>query len=130
MQTIKEKRDESILENKDKFAPNTKTGNDVFTQDKIAKNMLDNYVGNMSTHDELANNMFTGKLRANKCDDVKIDIHNGYFVENNCNTYKIYECQIGSNEILNFENEAADRARSLAAFQRLYCIDYENGTWL
>lgn len=111
---------------------NTNITNDKYTQDKTAKNMftLDKYVGNMSTHDKLANDMFTGNFRAHKCDVVRINTCNGRFVENNCNTYKIYECQIGSKEILTFEKDAADRARSLAAFQRLYSIDYENGTWL
>lgn len=120
------------LEIKDKFARTNKIVNDMFRKDKTRQNkfMLDKSVGNMLAHDKLANDMFMGTFRTNKCDVVKIDIKNGRLVENNSNTYKIYECQLGSKEILRFEKDAADRARSLAAFQRLYSIDYENGTWL
>lgn len=117
---------------KDKFTPSNKIVNDMFKQDKTTENMFmsDKPVGNMFAHDKAANDMFTNHFRANECDVVKIDIKNGRYVESKRNTYKIYECQLSSNEILTFEKDAADRARSLAAFQRLYSIDYENGTWL
>lgn len=120
------------LDIKDKFTPKNPIANDMFTHDNTAENklVLDKPVGNMFAHDKLTNDMFTSNFKVNKCDVVKIDIKNGRLMENNFNTYKIYECQVGSNEILTFEKDAADRARRLAAFQRLYSIDYENGTWL
>lgn len=128
-----EKRVEMKLDIKDKFAPSNKIVNDMFKHDKTTQNMfmLEKPVGNMFTHDKVANDIFTNHFRANKCDVVKIDVKNGRYMESKCNTYKIYECQLGSNDILTFEKDTADRARSLAAFQRLYSIDYENnGTWL
>lgn len=132
MHIAKEKREEIKLKIKDKFTPTHNIANDMFTHDTTTENMfmLDKPMENMFAHDKLVKDKFTGNLRANKCDVVKIDINNGRLVENNCNKYKIYECQLSSNEILRFEKDAADRARSLAAFQRLYSIDYENGTWL
>lgn len=132
MHITNDKRELMRLDIKDKSASTNKIANNMFTDDKTTKNMfmLDKSVGNMFAHDKMVDDMFTGNFRTNKCDVVKIDIKNGRVVENNSNTYKIYECQLGSNEILTFEKDAADRARSLAAFQRLYSIDYENGTWL
>lgn len=132
MHIANENREKMRLDIKDKFTPKNPITNDMLTHDKTAENtiVLDKSVENMFAHDTLTNDMFTGNFKVNKCDVVKIDIKNGRLVENNCNTYKIYECQLGSNEILTFEKDAADRARSLAAFQRLYSIDYENGTWL
>lgn len=126
-----EKREKMRLDIKGKFTPNTPIAKDMFTHDNTRRNMfmLEKSMGNMFTHDK-TNDMFTGNFRPNKCDVVKIDIKNGRFVENNSNTYKIYECQLGSKEILTFEKDAADRARSMAAFQRLYSVEYENGTWL
>lgn len=132
MYIANEKREKMRLYVKDKFTPNNSIAKDMFVHDNSRRNMvmLDESVGNMFAHDKLTNDMFKSKFRANKCDVVKIDIKSGRFVENNCNTYKIYECQLGSKEILTFEQDTADRAKSLAAFQRLYSIDYENGTWL
>lgn len=41
----------------------------------------------------------------------------------------ICDCQ-GREDVLRFAEETQKRAKDLAALQRLYSVDYDNGTWL
>lgn len=52
-----------------------------------------------------------------------------YFVDSSKYYKMVYE-KLGREEIMKFEEDTADRARGLAALQRLYSVDYDLGTWI
>ncbi|CAB3253926.1 unnamed protein product [Arctia plantaginis] len=61
-------------------------------------------------------------------EEVKVDlkIPDSGYIEDSYNDYMLFY-QFGQREI---EDNSAIRARNLAALKRLYCLDYDFGTWL
>lgn len=57
---------------------------------------------------------------------VNLKVPDSGYIEDSYNDYMIFY-QFGQREI---EDNSAIRARNLAALKRLYCLEYDCGTWL
>lgn len=102
------------------------------SSDKIIKHAKKNVVFN--PHVYIANNsanICTFDINGCKSySDYSFD-NVTYFNSYNDDGYKcVYQCRIDEDDIVKMKNDVIQRAKGLAALQRLNTVDYEYGTWL